>query len=589
MKFSKLRNWDKEADIEGLLFFYQRTEELLFDYTLDSYKPKLLCSSLLCEEVLQTISEIRHENLDKQNLKHLIPELETLIRSDPISKSLIPNDPAEYFKDTGKNYDDIDKLEARVQLLAKCLQPEVCIIYLKKFISKAVKDNKKKDIDSGINQLVTLLLGYGYSKQFIFNETKNFFRSRKINDPKIVDTFLEKFTLDRKTYNCYFKATNIIKDLDSRIQKFGCEQVDSLFDVIPKEKIPKKFQTISTDKTYIYAKDVIAMDVFSARENAEQRLMFLSDLYSVFHHKTKIQWDDVSVVEDQKTKEISVANKETNVLLRGIDMKSQKASQEFENLLNKFTLIYHNEARFTFKEALSLHGISLTTENAQNQLLNLWIAIETICPKKQSTSKIQSITTSLTPILYVRYLRKLITNYVMDISRYKVSDIRDNIDKEIEDREDARLVSAFKILHHSELASVRKSIYDQTDDFPLLRYRTYELQEKFKNKKSIKKLIDAHIQKVSWQIHRIYRTRNLIVHSANKVQNVNYLAENTHSYLDSILDMTMRLSCSRYMLDDFNQIFEHSRLHMKKMEQILSGQEELTDKEIQALISMGIQ
>jgi hypothetical protein len=139
MRFTALDNWERRSDLEGLLFFYQRTQEMLFDYTLDSYKPKLLSSSLLCDEILQTISEIRHGNIDKQNLKHLIPELKSLIKYDPIAESLIPTDPDEYFRDTGENYDEIDKLEVKIQLLQKSLRPDICIEYAKSFISLSIK------------------------------------------------------------------------------------------------------------------------------------------------------------------------------------------------------------------------------------------------------------------------------------------------------------------------------------------------------------------------------------------------------------------------------------------------------------------
>ena len=44
MKQYDLRNWTISEETEGLLFFAQRMDEILFDYTVDSYKGRMLNS-----------------------------------------------------------------------------------------------------------------------------------------------------------------------------------------------------------------------------------------------------------------------------------------------------------------------------------------------------------------------------------------------------------------------------------------------------------------------------------------------------------------------------------------------------------------
>ncbi|WP_434339838.1 hypothetical protein [Motilimonas cestriensis] len=89
MRYRSIAKWDKPAESENLLFFAQLLEELLFNFSLDTYKPSALNSSLLCSEALDVIEEIDNGNIKKPNLNHVLKELcESLIRDD-VSKSLL--------------------------------------------------------------------------------------------------------------------------------------------------------------------------------------------------------------------------------------------------------------------------------------------------------------------------------------------------------------------------------------------------------------------------------------------------------------------------------------------------------------------
>lgn len=75
MKYRKLDKWDAPAECVNLLYFAQLLDELFFDFTLDTYKPSAMNSSLLCEEALKVIEEINNGNIKKPNLQHVLDEL----------------------------------------------------------------------------------------------------------------------------------------------------------------------------------------------------------------------------------------------------------------------------------------------------------------------------------------------------------------------------------------------------------------------------------------------------------------------------------------------------------------------------------
>ena len=51
MRKLNVGHWADIESLEGLLFFSELIDEMLFDYTLDSYKPLALISRLLCVEL----------------------------------------------------------------------------------------------------------------------------------------------------------------------------------------------------------------------------------------------------------------------------------------------------------------------------------------------------------------------------------------------------------------------------------------------------------------------------------------------------------------------------------------------------------
>ena len=47
--------------------------------------------------------------------------------------------------------------------------------------------------------------------------------------------------------------------------------------------------------------------------------------------------------------------------------------------------------------------------------------------------------------------------------------------------------------------------------------------------------VEKHAERVRWQIMRIYRNRNLIIHNASKMPYLSLLIENLYSYVDEFI------------------------------------------------------
>ena len=137
MDFRNIDHWDTAKLSDGFVFCIQRLDELLFDYTIDSYKPRALNAPSLCIELLILIKEVEDENIDKANISYVLEELKSELRKDKVAKSLIDAD-IEYF--TGYNQtSSYDELKLRISVLERSLEPYRYIKAVQIHLIEAIK------------------------------------------------------------------------------------------------------------------------------------------------------------------------------------------------------------------------------------------------------------------------------------------------------------------------------------------------------------------------------------------------------------------------------------------------------------------
>jgi hypothetical protein len=90
MRFRSLKKWDDPTACAPLVYFAQLLDEMLFDFSLDTYKASVMHTGLLCREALQTIKEVEAGNIKAPNIGHVVSELVASFEKDPVAISLSP-------------------------------------------------------------------------------------------------------------------------------------------------------------------------------------------------------------------------------------------------------------------------------------------------------------------------------------------------------------------------------------------------------------------------------------------------------------------------------------------------------------------
>lgn len=565
MKFKSIRKWKYSPELEGLLLFAQRLDELLFDFTLDTYKPPALNSAFLCLEALQLITEIEAETIEKANLKHVLDELEWSLRHDEVAKELMNLEIKDYVL-RGEN-DNINSVKVRLELLFNCINPAKYLNKTYELIFDSVRKNEKKRISYLAKTMTTSLLNIGYHQTFLYNKILEFFFYDDIEISNVTDLnkLISQFTLEDKEYEVVFRVSKLIREITDSCEAFNLKIIESLPDeyVFGKDKFPK-----TSDEVYLMKTKVTAYDPYSARESAERSLEKTKNLFVLFHHKKGIKWNDEALVFCKTTKKDFLLKRPVGAMKKGFDLKAEKAAKELNKFIKNFQLSSRSFQKFD--RVVDFHGLAISNEIVENQLINLWTSLETIIPSHSGKNKITNIISSLVPFLMLAYTQRLLQRLLSDLILWNHNIVK-GIMRKIPDSKGLTLIEKTALLIAlPETQPLREELYLKFADYSLLRNRVFNLSELLGKTDKLSAKIKEHQTKVEWQIRRIYRTRNLIVHSGKTPPYSNVLIENIHTYLDLLLETIFNYSMNDENVLTIEQSVELAKLRYEKYLKLLS-------------------
>lgn len=569
MKFRNLHKWTLNESLDGLVFLAQRLDELLFDYTLDSYKPSALNAPFLCVEILAIIKDIENENIEAANLPHLLEELNWSISNDKIAKSLLDVPLDQYILGTDES---LSKQKLRMEVLGKTLDPRRYFSACCELLKKAVVEKKKKDIDFCARILITTMINMGISRVFLRKKVYEFFYQAdddRIDSVDDLDSFFNTIEPTHHRFEVYFIVSADLKIVEKSIQAFSIEILENL-----PEKIASFAATHAllpaANEVYVKIDDIQTFDAYSAREIAERRIDMLKDLLTLFSHKNDLHWKTDTLIVQCCSDEPRIIGSPRSSMEKSNDMHATRASKRLNWMLSEMSLEHDAGSFEKFHRIVDLHGICVSNEVPENQLLNLWISLETLVPSHGRKNKIVNIIDSLDPILRMTYVQRLMDQALADLLLWDPK-ITGQILRRVPDANHTKAaVRLLQLLSLESNSDLRNELYGRLKDFHLLRFRLFSLAESLKSPNSIKEVLDNHSKKVAWQLRRIYRTRNLLVHSGRTPSYLPTLIENGHDYLDLALNQIMERTCGEYQVGTMEQAFELEKLLLKRFNEKLN-------------------
>ena len=147
---------------------------------------------------------------------------------------------------------------------------------------------------------------------------------------------------------------------------------------------------------------------------------------------------------------------------------------------------------------------------------------------------ISNVKQTVPAAMSLRYIYRIVRNYVEDCSRCRVvfdfPEHRIDMKQEIKQRMVTETIEVFRNPEQYKLLLQKSEVNS------LLHYRTEKVHEILCDRKMLKDKVKNHHDRVEWQIQRLYRIRNEIVHSAlhNETSLITYI-EHLYDYLSTYI------------------------------------------------------
>ncbi len=221
---------------------------------------------------------------------------------------------------------------------------------------------------------------------------------------------------------------------------------------------------------------------------------------------------------------------------------------------------------------INLHSSAMDSKNESNQLLNLWTIIEVLIEvdKRYSYSKIVQISNTLTTIQNASYVQSLIEQMFLDLKH-----CCDNVDEymNVIEKGNDEIEKLVSLLVLPEYENDKARLLDELVNYPLLKYRINHYSQKFADRTKLKNMFAEHRKRLEWQIMRIYRNRNMIVHDGSHFPYIDLVVQNLHFYVDTLID-TINYYIGKgydsldviYTLLSHNELFHQQILEKKDSE-----------------------
>lgn len=518
-------------------------EELLDHNTPDSYQPRLLHSFALLEELATTSRWALRSERWGWHIPHLIDELVQALKYE---EDIFKGAPglSTHIR-TLADISDPAALESSARVIRDTSPP------LSELIHRALGDfvvnlpKQKKSVIKVIRVLATEALRAGADASDLKQLCSESNLTRKPEE--VVEQMMATIAPIAGVCRCIFSIEgksgdlhSIMRNIDD-LKSFRFLNVESR----PKDKDAEDFFVQHGATNYIEF-TVDGVSPSAAARVGSLRLRRACDLFNFYQNDISLKIANQTLVETSgQSRIVRPSDRSSRLLFSRRD--SRERTRQVLTELGTGRL----EGRLI--NALEHHTLAHISTDPKIKLVNLWSALECLVgPGKGST--VDRVSECITPIIVWRRIDKLVRYLAIYLHRFGFCGKR-KPPKSLFRSSTAFRVSVEEILiattrskDHEEIVA----LIDSTAPHPFLRFRIYQTWEIMSCPKNLARAMDESIHRLRWQIIRIYRARNLIVHHGEDIPSALHLFDNIQSYFSLALSRILhdQLKHPSWRIDD---------------------------------------
>ncbi|MBF1802358.1 hypothetical protein [Alloalcanivorax profundimaris] len=428
-------------------------------------------------------------------------------------------------------------------------------------VEEVVSGHREYYIRALVRGYVTTLLNMGFSQRYIREQSQNMFYAfgSNVSSNENIRQFVDVFSHERHDFFVAYRAPDYFEGFSEAAKKIG---IDVCKNISGKQTILSRFGfSVRKGGVYLYIDSIIGEDPYTIKSAADRKVDLLQTLIGLYHHKEHPKTILEAVVYNKTLGRGKKINKSKNPMHKCRDLTKEKAAKKLDEFMAGFSM--KRDSFQKFNRSAELHALALASDSSENQMINLWIALESLIPSKgeaNDKSNIEHVVDSIVPFINLEYICSLVLSFVRDMWRWDSRNFKNAL-KGISGSD--VLSKTVKILALDEFNESKDIIRESCRGYVWLGLRFEYILTIFHSPKSVSDALEAHKVRVGWQIRRIYRARNMMVHEGITPTYIDVLIEHAHDYLDCVMNGVMRLASKANTLNAIDQAFKMAEINYK--------------------------
>lgn len=173
------------------------------------------------------------------------------------------------------------------------------------------------------------------------------------------------------------------------------------------------------------------------------------------------------------------------------------------------------------------------------------------------------------PVLCLRYANRTFHSIYLNLKRSYKDKLNEYLDK-VESDYDNKTFKFVMLCIDRSYSDLQNELFREFPHNPIMQFHIWDLREKFLSPRNYKATLAKHEERVGWQIERIYRARNQIVHAGYTEAYLESLGRNANEYFRATIGPV--ISRSKYgggnnvddVLAEFSLEYEGKKERLEK-------------------------
>ncbi|MFM0434858.1 HEPN domain-containing protein [Paraburkholderia strydomiana] len=478
-------------------------------------------------------------------MKILMAEFEESLRHDDIARTLL-GDRKQYIDQTFSDQSDVNSrleiIEFALSRLGQGLYLDSCAEGVASIVKAGGKE--KKRLLKLTEGFISGVLDAGYPAQTVYHLLNVAFldnKRRKFSAAEMLDKFFSYFDLATHPYRVHFGVSDVNNTkegmfgaIDAKYLSASSADVADFMDSLP-ASTKRFFGGVPIDGL-LEIGHIDALDPQSARQIAERRVRLLDDLLRFSGHRTQFKLNNPALVSriDKEVQYVH-SNRPRPAVLR-MPHESDDGTDDLSDIAGMFRKTKSSSMQ-RFLRAVELHGTALSTPEEESQLLNLWIAFETLFVTGSNGSKVKEVLDSVTSYVGSCWIGYELQELWAEVASNHDSQWQGAISESDGIKRYPENVGFFAAVALPKFEVEMTKFLGTLDENPLLRCKIVDCINWAQNPAKISNHLDEISARIAADINRVYRYRNQLVHIGHTMGDLGAVVQCAHHYLDVVLNL----------------------------------------------------